>query len=179
MKRFLSRFALLAVAALFVGVASADEEVLYYLYFDIADQVTLDNGKTLSSDDYQYTMVALSDDGVAARDYIQLQGGGATQDGWALTSGSTEPVYAVLGSSYSAEDRILFELLIESPPGSTSWERVAYQSARLGDLISHIVSGNNMSATPYLVDHAAVPEPTSGLLMVLGFAGLALRRKRI
>ena len=38
--------------------------------------------------------------------------------------------------------------------------------------------GNQQSATQNASNWAAVPEPTSGLLMLLGVAGLALKRKR-
>ncbi|MBR2880973.1 MAG: PEP-CTERM sorting domain-containing protein [Prevotella sp.] len=38
--------------------------------------------------------------------------------------------------------------------------------------------GNMASATQNASNWAAVPEPTSGLLMLLGIAGLALKRKR-
>ena len=37
---------------------------------------------------------------------------------------------------------------------------------------------SNLSANKFTVSSEAVPEPTSGLLMLLGMAGLALRRKR-
>ena len=41
-----------------------------------------------------------------------------------------------------------------------------------------ITFGNMASATQNAGNWAAVPEPTSGLLMLLGMAGLVLRRKR-
>lgn len=41
-----------------------------------------------------------------------------------------------------------------------------------------ITFGNMASATQNASNWAAVPEPTSGLLMLLGMAGLALKRKR-
>ena len=41
-----------------------------------------------------------------------------------------------------------------------------------------VAFGNMTSATQNASNWAAVPEPTSGLLMLLGMAGLALRRKR-
>lgn len=39
--------------------------------------------------------------------------------------------------------------------------------------------GTKFDNTPYLFSTAAVPEPTSGMLFLLGLAGLALRRKRV
>ena len=42
----------------------------------------------------------------------------------------------------------------------------------------NIAFGNQQSATQAAGAWAAVPEPTSGLLMLLGMAGLALRRRR-
>ena len=41
-----------------------------------------------------------------------------------------------------------------------------------------VAFGNQTSATQNASNWAAVPEPTSGLLMLLGLAGLALKRKR-
>ena len=41
-----------------------------------------------------------------------------------------------------------------------------------------ITFGNMATATQNASNWAAVPEPTSGLLMLLGLAGLALKRKR-
>lgn len=43
---------------------------------------------------------------------------------------------------------------------------------------ANIAFGNMQSATQNASNWAAVPEPTSGLLMLLGVAGLALKRKR-
>ena len=44
---------------------------------------------------------------------------------------------------------------------------------------ANIGFGNQQSATQNASNWSAVPEPTSGLLMLLGMAGLALRRKRM
>lgn len=172
MQRVLSRFALIAVAALFVGVASAEEEVLYFM---LDDPLEFKDGTELTANDYGYVMVALSEDGESTTGgYLNLYGGGGTAQGTALASGSTEPVYAALGNSPT--DAILFEMWLESPQGS--WERVAYHSANLSELRAHIGSSTNPSATPYVV-RSVVPEPTGGLLALVGMAVLALRRKRI
>ena len=171
MKRFVSRLALLAAAALFVHVVSAEEEVLYFL---VNDPEFADGSKP----DYSYVMVALSDEGTPpspSGDYLTLYGGGGMAQGQALSKESTEPVYVGLGD-YSPSAAILFELWLEAPEGS--WERVAYHSANISDLRAYIADGMSMVATSYAV-HLVVPEPTSGLLLLLGFAGLALRRKRI
>ena len=42
-----------------------------------------------------------------------------------------------------------------------------------------VAFGNQASATQNASNWAVVPEPTSALLMVLGIAGLALRRRRV
>lgn len=44
--------------------------------------------------------------------------------------------------------------------------------------INNIFGGASTAAVGGVRDWQAVPEPTSGLLMLLGFAGLALRRRR-
>ena len=116
-----------------------EEAVLYFLVNDPEFA-----GDTKNS----YVMVALSDEGTPpshSGDYLTLYGGGGTAQGTALASGSTEPVYVGLGK-YSPTDSILFELWLESPPGS--WERVAYHSANLSELRAHIGSSTNPSATP-------------------------------
>jgi len=58
-----------------------------------------------------------------------------------------------------------------SPDAST------YLSA-LGTEVSTAFDGIDLMATPASQGYTAVPEPTSGLLLILGMAGLALRRKR-
>ena len=45
-------------------------------------------------------------------------------------------------------------------------------------MVSNIFGGAGTATTGGVRDWQAVPEPTSGLLMLLGVAGLALRRKR-
>ncbi len=167
MQRIISRFSLLAAAALFVGVASAEEQLLYFM---VNDPLTFADGTELSANGYSCLMVSVD----GGDSYRTIYGGGESSQGTALASGSTEPAYVSLGDSPT--DAILFEMWLEAPAGS--WERVAYHSANLSDLSAYIGNSQNPSATPYVVS-SVVPEPTSGLLMLLGFAGLALRRKRI
>ena len=85
-----------------------------------------------------------------------------------------------LGSNPSPESQILFELWSAS---GDSFERVGYYTALYSDLTGNIMESGGVSpAMPLMIAqvHAeAVPEPTSGLLTVLGVAFLALRRKRV
>lgn len=175
-KRFISRLALVAVVALFVHAASAEEDVLY---FQIDDSPTFDDG---INHVYSCVMVALSDSDAPPNpsgDYLTLYGGGGTEWGQALDADSTEPVYVGLGTPTT--DSILFELWFEAPEDSGSWERVAYSRVSLADLRSYLVNSMGQGgAGPYVVSNFhVVPEPTGGLLVLLGAAVLALRRKRI
>ena len=73
---------------------------------------------------------------------------------------------------YDASKPFVFELL-----GSDASTIVGYLSTTWVPS-SAIASGTNPSgATPFMLT-SVVPEPTSGLLMLLGVAGLALKRKR-
>ena len=58
---------------------------------------------------------------------------------------------------------------------------VSFTTAGTGALSINLLDGDNMSGPALVTQNAtwtAVPEPTSGLLMLLGLAGLALKRKR-
>ena len=174
MQRIISRFLLLAVAALFVRVASADMQLLYFM---LDNPLDVEGGGTLSAREYSYAMVAFTDNGKdPTGDYLPLYAGGSTEPVDAVSSGSTAPLYADLGSSTG---NILFEMWFESPEGS--FERVAYYSASWSELSSYLVSSMAQGgAIPFVVSEVhPVPEPTSGLLVLLGAAVLALRRKRI
>ena len=76
-----------------------------------------------------------------------------------------------VGSDYN------FYFVIESGDKaftSTTKANIAAQATST----SNIAFGSMASATQNASNWAAVPEPTSGLLMLLGLAGLALKRKR-
>ena len=94
-----------------------------------------------------------------------------TQSG--LPDGSTEAPQTVYGlvlyvdtATAAAYDGV--DAFVKSYVGSATWQNTT--GANLSNLAS---SQANWTAVG-----AAVPEPTSGLLMLLGMAGLALRRRR-
>jgi len=176
MHKLFTRFLLTVIVALFSRAAFAEPDFL--LYFQIVDQPKFDNGDTCS---YHFAMVSFTEDGTnPSGEYRDLYADGATvPQGQALASGS-EAAYASLGSNLTMESQILFELWSAS---GDSFERVGYYTALYSEFAGHIMeSGGVSQATPLMITqvHAqAVPEPTSGLLVLLGAAVLALRRKRI
>ena len=74
------------------------------------------------------------------------------------------------GSTYN------FYFVIEDN-GKTFTSAVKSVSAQ-ATLTSNVTFGNMQSATQSASNWQVVPEPTSGLMLLLGVAGLALKRKR-
>ena len=78
------------------------------------------------------------------------------------------------GGSYYKD----FAFYMDSITHAGSPDAATYLSG-LSDTVSTAFDGIDLMATPASQGFtAAVPEPTSGLLLILGMAGLALRRKR-
>ncbi len=57
-------------------------------------------------------------------------------------------------------------------------DAATYLTALNADISGAFSDTLDLMATPASQGYTAVPEPTSGLLLILGMAGLALRRKR-
>ena len=84
--------------------------------------------------------------------------------------GSGDSAYGVILYTYGSGD----DLQYMGNVGKVTFESAMdVESANM----SEFLLGNTTSAAPAW-STAAVPEPTSGLLMLLGMAGLALRRRR-
>ena len=173
-----TRFLLTVIVALFSRAAFAEPDLLLYFQIDSSNLTFVENGSACS---YDFAMVSFTTDGTnPSGGYLDLYADGATvPQGQALASGS-DAAYASLGSNPSAESQILFELWSAS---GDSFERVGYYTALYSSLTGNIMESGGVSpAMPLMIAqvHAeAVPEPTSGLLTVLGVAFLALRRKRV
>ena len=178
MHKLFTRFLLTAIVALFSRAAFAEPDLLLYFQIDSSNLKFVEGGNACS---YDFAMVSFTTDGTnPSGAYLDLYADGATEpQGQALASGS-DAAYASLGSNPSAESQILFELWSVS---GDSFERVGYYTAWYSDLTGNIMESGGVSpAMPLMIAqvHAeAVPEPTSGLLTVLGVAFLALRRKRV
>jgi hypothetical protein len=88
---------------------------------------------------------------------------------------TTFNVAATAGNSYD----FYFKITTTSGGNEVTFTSANVQAAAMDVGTSAIAFGNQKSATQASGAWAAVPEPTSGLLMLLGVAGLALRRRRV
>lgn len=100
---------------------------------------------------------------------------GTIKDG-ATTGYTYDWAAANVGSTYN------FYMLLED--GDYTFDSVSSTPAVIKSGMAQatsttsIIFGNMASATQNTGNWSAVPEPTSGLLLLLGMAGLALKRKR-
>lgn len=162
--------AILAMAAL---PSLADVEALYW-------QVTSD----MNTAPIEFAAAAMvADDGNGNKVYLNDSNGNAWQ---AANSDkvTTESVASIWSDTYANGYTFYIELMnndngnwytagtIDSGSGNWSYNEIK----------SHIYSSSSMSmslATPITAGTAHIPEPTSGLLMLVGGALLALRRRRV
>ncbi len=146
--------------ALLAGAASADDSYLWWMVDKEAD----------SKYEYTYAVVKATT-GTTATGGTQVGGDGLGKgsglQGWAYVG--------ILGNGYS----YYIELINETTGGG--YETVAASSLASWEDLKNFLTANGVpgTGTPWTGgEFHAVPEPTSGLLLLLGVAGLALRRKR-
>ena len=162
--------AILAMAAL---PSLADVEALYW-------QVTSDMNPT----PIQFQAAAMvAEDGSGNKTYLNDSNGNAWQSANSDKT-TTETIASIWSDTYASGYTFYIELMnndngnwytagtIDKGTGNWSYD----------DIKSHIFSSSSMSmslATPLKSGTAHIPEPTSGLLMLVGGALLALRRRRV
>ena len=78
------------------------------------------------------------------------------------------------GGSYFKD----YVFTMDSITHAGSPDAATYLTALNGEIGSFFSDTLDLMATPASQGYTAVPEPTSGLLLILGMAGLALKRKR-
>ena len=164
--------AVLLVAAVFVR---ADVEALYW-------QVTGEN----NPEPISFTVASfVATDGDTVERLVDSSGNawqGANSD-----KVTTEAIASLWDSKYNGDSSgWSFYIELMNWDGS-AWTTVGTIDSGSGnwsydDIKSHIYSSSSMSmslATPITSGTAHIPEPTSGLLMLVGGALLALRRRRV
>jgi len=82
----------------------------------------------------------------------------------------------VEGNSYKPS--YYFTATYETADGKYVYEGTAVATSAIANLTSQNIGTTANFATAGSWNYTAAPEPTSGLLMLLGMAGLALRRRR-
>ena len=134
----------------------------------------------------QYDTFAANTTGAAMSDAVYAAYG--SKLGEAYTSGTTNKKGSLTltddSKSYSAGDSAYAAILYTYGTGDDlqyigNVGKVTLESsmdAQLDDLALNLFGDSSKGATAWST--AAVPEPTSGLLLLLGMAGLALKRKR-
>ena len=151
--------------------ATANKSVTGYLF-------------VLTSD--QYTALAANTTGAAMSEAVYAAYGsklgeayatGTTSKKGALTLtddskeyGAGDKAYAAIIYTYGTGD----DLQYIGNVGSATFE--SSMSVDMSEMANHLFGDTSAASTAWTA--AAVPEPTSGLLMLLGMAGLALRRRR-
>ena len=168
--KFIAMFA----AAVAVGSSFADvDSYLYYMLDN--DSLTYSNlagsplaGTDVPVDEDSYAKVS-TDGGQTYLTLYRAQGGSTGQD--MLTYGNTGRVGFSSTPSFTS---FLFEVY-DGYDKKLGWTTLAYDKA------SKYIYNNPTESGGTSVFHVAqlIPEPTSGLLLLLGAAGLALRRRRM
>lgn len=149
-----------------------------YLYWMVGNSVSMKSGETTESfSDYSYAAVGVMDSSGKNAGYLNLFGtNGESLNAQVGSKGSS--FYANL-ANYTTGYSFYIELFNDSGAFAGRSEQMLSYSEALTYATSF---GTGTPAyqpwTPPSFTTAAVPEPSSALLMLLGCAGLALKRKK-
>lgn len=171
MKKQLIKFVAAGVMALFAGAAQAD-----FLYSMVENASLYYKSGTI---DFDYATVKASGSELPLYFYAP---GETTSDTWKMYADPSNPgstaganlclgAYALVDSSYTS---FMFELW------DASGNQLAWKTYTRDEVQSYIFGTTSTGgATPLKVGTNMVPEPTSGLLLLMGLAGLALKRRKL
>ena len=111
--------------------------------------------------------------------YLNLYDGNQDLDSYKAGSTVSGGKYSTAGAYYAGYDSSTqFNTFLVELWQSGNDERVGWQTYSLSALGDYIAGGMSQVSNPLVVSQV-IPEPTSGLLMLFGLAGLALRRRKM
>lgn len=169
MKKVMMGFIGAIAIACAASAARAEESYLYWMIDQSSDAAPID---------FSYAMINLDGTG-----YLSLYYGGSeygTQFGNANYPELGQSMGAAYAGAFNIGDATSLSFLVELYGDNDTLVGERQFDVVLADFASHIYSAG-MAAPLHAMavgQFRAVPEPTSGLLMLIGMAGLALRRKR-
>lgn len=149
-----------------------------YLYWMVGNSVSMKSGETTESfSGYSYAAVGVMDSSGKNAGYLNLFGAdGKSLDAQVGSKGSS--FYANL-ANYTTGYSFYIELFNDSGAFAGRSEQMLSYSEALAYATSFGTGTPSYQPwTPSSFTTAAVPEPSSALLMLLGCAGLALKRKK-
>jgi len=164
--------AILAMAAL---PSMADVEALYW-------QVTNDN----NPDQIEFAAAAMVAENGGTKVYLTDVNNHNVWQAANSDKTTTEAIASTWDNDYSSDGWSFYIELMNQDSGNNWYTAGTINNGdsnwSYDDIKSHIYSSSSMSmslATPITTGTAHIPEPTSGLLMLVGGALLALRRRRV
>ena len=163
MKHSFLKLASVATVALAASVASAE-----YIYAYISETKDLYQPERSISFDY----ATFKADG--SETPLPIGSGEAVASAGEGASSSTASAFYVGSADTQVTTSLLVELWVESQEGPVGWRQFSY-----AQIAPYVFSNTGGSGDTYLTISEVVPEPASGLLLLFGLAGLALRRKRV
>lgn len=170
----MKKFIVSALMALTCGVLFADTDM--YLYWMISDKAgfTDQKGQAVSDNMNSYNArILVAGTADTYLDLYEYKGG---QDGVKSYSAGGIQGWDMLARVTGCENQSFLVELFNSDGAAYRSAAVSYGA--LGAYISSMEGKSTPADTYSFESFRAVPEPTSGLLLLLGIAGLALKRKR-
>lgn len=154
----------IAFASAALAVSASD-----YIYWQVTDPVY--NNEAV---DFTYATVSTDNGATYLNIYNPGTGEAESSPYVRATFNSTSPVYAgEFDSSATLRFDLWYEATVGDPLVNVGWATYAYS-----ELSNFIYSDRSTSGASAFNLTSVVPEPTSGLLSLLGLTVLALRRKR-